>query len=175
MTRTVEQLQLSIEEEDISQRNTAGENLLQRMVFLSPSKCWSEAEERRRVFWAVFLMDRFCSVSTGWNLSLTNADVRRRLPCEGALWEKETEVQAPHFGISDKRSESYEAAGIGGNQALLDAQHDSIGGLAHCIEAAESLSLVTQFFLQHAVDVSNSQQVQRWLIKFKKLDLRLVQ
>lgn len=176
MTRTVEQLQLSVEEDDIAQKNRSGENLLQRMVFLSPSQTWSECEERRRVFWAVFLMDRFCSISTGWNLSLTSADVRRRLPCEGALWEKEVEVQAPHFGISDKRCEYYETSSAHGIPSTLDVQeNDSIGGFAYCIEAVESLSLVSQFFLHHAVDVRNSQQVQMWLIEFKKLDLRLVQ
>ncbi|KAG7135058.1 Thiamine repressible genes regulatory protein thi1 like [Verticillium longisporum] len=52
---------------------------------------------------------------------------------------------------------------------------DSIGGFAYCIEATESLSLVTSFFLQQAVDVTKPQEVQMWLLKFKQLDLRLVQ
>ncbi|KAJ5663323.1 hypothetical protein N7507_004054 [Penicillium longicatenatum] len=72
MVGTVKQLQLGVEEDILSQAQKTGENLIRRMVFLSPSKCWSEAEERRRVFWTVFLMDRFSSVSTGWKASLTS-------------------------------------------------------------------------------------------------------
>lgn len=65
MARTVEQLQLSVEEEHLSSHSQFGETLIRRIAFLKSSTSWREAEERRRVFWAVFLMDRFCSVSTG--------------------------------------------------------------------------------------------------------------
>jgi hypothetical protein len=178
MTRTVEQLQLSVEEDNIdgSGRDKVGETLIRRMVFLKPSKSWSEAEERRRLFWTVFLMDRFCSVSTGWNISLTSADVKRRLPCEGALWEKEREVCAPYFGISDKSGIGHSQSVPTESRASSDPEdQDSIGGFAYSIEATESLALVTNFFLHHVVHVSDAQNVRIWLMKFKELDLRLVQ
>ncbi|GFG23199.1 uncharacterized transcriptional regulatory protein C1683.13c [Aspergillus udagawae] len=176
MTRTVEQLQLSVEESQGDRGSEEGEYLIQRMVFLKPSKFWWQAEERRRVFWTVFLMDRFCSVSTGWNLSLTSADVKRRLPCEGALWEKECEVRAPFFGISDKSTLSSSSPNLVDNEpAKGDTEQDAIGGFAYCIEATESLTLVINFFLQHALDLQNAQKAQLWLMKFKELDLRLVQ
>ncbi|KAH8596303.1 fungal-specific transcription factor domain-containing protein [Bisporella sp. PMI_857] len=169
MTRTVEQLQLSIEDED--QRQPA-EILIKRMAFLPPAKSWTEREERRRVFWNIFLMDRFCSIATGWNFSLTSADVKRRLPCEGALWEegKPLEVPTPYFGVGDKSTE-----GVLPTNRPESQDQASIGGFAYCIEASESLSLVTTFFLRHAVNVSNMQDVQMWLMRFKELDLRLVQ
>lgn len=176
MTRTVEQLQLSVEESQGDRGSGEGEFLIQRMVFLKPSKFWWQAEERRRVFWTVFLMDRFCSVSTGRNLSLTSADVKRRLPCEGALWEKEYEVRAPFFGISDKSTLSSSSPNIVDNDpAKGDPEQDAIGGFAYCIEATESLTLVINFFLQHALNLQNAQKAQLWLMKFKELDLRLVQ
>ncbi|KAF7169696.1 hypothetical protein CNMCM5623_002360 [Aspergillus felis] len=176
MTRTVEQLQLSVEESQGDRGSEEGEYLIQRMVFLKPSNFWWQAEERRRVFWTVFLMDRFCSVSTGWNLSLTSADVKRRLPCEGALWEKEYEVRAPFFGISDKSTFSNSSPNLVDNEpAKGNPEQDAIGGFAYCIEATESLTLVINFFLQHALDLQNAQKAQLWLMKFKELDLRLVQ
>ncbi|PQE19847.1 C6 transcription factor protein [Rutstroemia sp. NJR-2017a BVV2] len=170
MTRTVEQLQLSVEDED---RTQSAEFLIKRMAFLAPCKSWIEREERRRVFWNVFLMDRFCSIATGWNFSLTSADVRRRLPCEGALWEegKPLETPTPYFGVADASSGG---ATMPSRRPELEDQ-SSIGGFAYCIEASESLSLVTSFFLRNAVNVSNVQEVQMWLMKFKELDLRLVQ
>jgi hypothetical protein len=170
MTRTVEQLQLSVEDED---QPRAAELLIKRMAFLPPATTWIEREERRRVFWNVFLMDRFCSIATGWNFSLTSADVKRRLPCEGALWEegKALQTPTPYFGIADKSSGG---GALPTRRPELDDQA-SLGGFAFSIEALESLSLVTTFFLRHELDVSKVQDVQMWLMRFKELDLRLVQ
>lgn len=174
MARTVEQLQLSVEDDELPP--SAGEStvLVHRMAFLQPPVDWSEVEERRRVFWNVFLMDRFCSIATGWNMSLTSQDVRRRLPCEGALWTKGQPLQTPtpYFGVLDKPNGS---DSVLPNSRLENEDETSLGGFAYCIESTESLNLVTSFFLQQAVDVSNAPAVQRWIIKFKQLDLRLIQ
>lgn len=194
MTRTVEQLQLSVEPADDERAHSADtfHNQIKRAAFLPPARDWSELEERRRVFWNVFLMDRFCSIATGWNLSLTSADVKRRLPCEGALWEAgdALETPTPFFGVSDKYNQISTTSPSLGQQNKNKAQasemrlptaraesedQESLGGFAYCIEATESLSLVTSFFLQQAVDVSKAQDVQMWLMRFKQLDLRLVQ
>ncbi|KAL4926115.1 putative C6 transcription factor [Aspergillus undulatus] len=135
-TRTVEHLQLGVEEDDLYSKNQHGETLIRRITFLKPSACCQEAEERRRVFWTAFLMDRFCSVSTGWNISLTGVDVKRRLPCEGTLWQREEETRAPYFGIPDASSPI----------TVDPTETDSIGG-----------------------------KPKLWLMRFKELDLRLVQ
>lgn len=50
MTRTVEQLQLSVENETKS-RDGNIEYLIRRMAFLNAPETWVEAEERRRIFW----------------------------------------------------------------------------------------------------------------------------
>ncbi|VUC30259.1 unnamed protein product [Clonostachys rosea] len=173
MTRTVEQLRLSVEEDDDENSKSSVNSLIRRMAFLPPSSSWAEAEGRRRVFWNVFLMDRFCSIATGWNLSLTTADVKRRLPCEGALWAKSDtlSVPTPYFGVSDQSYKSYPPS-----TGRTDEQEEaSLGGFAYCIEATESLSLVTSFFLQQDLNTSKRDDIQRWLMRFKQLDLRLVQ
>ncbi|CAL5874068.1 uncharacterized protein PFLUO_LOCUS8355 [Penicillium psychrofluorescens] len=176
MVGTVEQLQLSVEEDVLNRATNPGETLIRRMVFLNPSTSWSEAEERRRLFWTVFLMDRFCSVSTGWKISLTSADVKRRLPCEGALWEKEQEVRAPYFGISDSKDTAFSSSVVNSDRESMNGEdHDAIGAFAYNIEATESLALVTNFFLHHAFIVGDAEKAQRWLLKFKELDLRLIQ
>lgn len=174
MTRTAEQLQLSVEDIDKAKSATTSNGVITRIAFLPKAKDWTEDEERRRVFWNIFLMDRFCSISTGWNLSLTSADARRRLPCEGGLWEagEPLQVPTPYFGVSDQSSSK--------DYPLPSARpesedQNSLGGFAYCIEATESLSLVTSFFLQQTVDISRAQDIQLWLMRFKQLDLRLVQ
>jgi hypothetical protein len=54
LTRTVEYLQLTIEPDE-TQRNL----LLRPLILLDTSKDWTDSEERRRLFWNVFLLDRY--------------------------------------------------------------------------------------------------------------------
>ncbi|KAI1643241.1 fungal-specific transcription factor domain-containing protein [Daldinia loculata] len=173
MTRTVEQLQLSVEEDD-QPIATSAKAMIKRMAFLPPARNWSEREERRRVFWNIFQLDRFCSIATGWNLSLTSADVRMRLPCEGALWEagEPLETPTPYFGVADQTGS---VNGALPSARVGEESQESLGGFAYCIEATESLNLVTSFFLQQVIDISMMHEVQVWLMKFKQLDLRLIQ
>lgn len=134
-----------------------------------------------------------------WNTSLTADDVHRRLPADGDLWHKEEAVTTPYFGIWDRS-----AAKIGNSIAFLPTgysgsdhttqsamQHGSpqstshtagaqpdmsgVGAFAYCIEATESLSRVTTFFLQQRINFHDRQEVSSWLTRFKELDLRLVQ
>ncbi len=169
------------------------------MVSLPPAQNWVEEEERRRVFWNIFNLDRFCSVATGWNTSLTADDVHRRLPADGGCWHKGEAVTTPYFGIWDRSN-----AKIGNSIAFLPADYSSpdqgpsteptvphssstipkigaapdmstVGAFAYCIEATESLSRVTTFFLQQRINFHDRREVSSWLTRFKELDLRLVQ
>jgi hypothetical protein len=53
LTRTVEYLQLTVEPDDAQ-----GQPLLRPRILLPKPESALEAEERRRVFWNVFLLDR---------------------------------------------------------------------------------------------------------------------
>lgn len=197
LTRTVEYLQLSVEPV-----NHDTQPLLKPMISLPPAQGWVEEEERRRVFWNIFNLDRFCSVATGWNTSLTADDVHRRLPADGGCWHKGEAVTTPYFGIWDRS-----IAKIGNSIAFLPANYttsgqkelstesdepqsgpatvrssgstspdmSTVGAFAYCIEATESLSRVTTFFLQQRINFQDRRDVSSWLTRFKELDLRLVQ
>lgn len=153
---------------------------------------WTELEERRRLFWVVFLLDRFCSISTGWNTSLTADDVHRRLPADGGYFTREEPVTTPYFGIWNKHS-----ARIGKSLAHVPAQYNEddpvelpsghsptsangyidaskLGAFAYAVEATESLSQVTTFFLQQPINWQDKDHALNWLTRFKELDLRLV-
>jgi hypothetical protein len=189
LTRTVEYLRLTVEPEEI-QRHP----LRKPLTLLADVSDWTEIEERRRLFWNIFLLDRFCSITTGWSTSLTSDDVHRRLPCDGGLWAREEMSETPFFGIwnksaakignsiafipahyptPDHEDESTRSPGATSNSTVVDTS--KLGAFAYCIEATESLSQVTTFFLQQKVDFQNRQEVRSWLTRFKELDLRLVQ
>ncbi|KAJ4257994.1 hypothetical protein NW762_008131 [Fusarium torreyae] len=194
LTRMVEYLQLTIECEEADRSSFS-----RPYTSLHASQGWTEAEERRRVFWCVFNLDRFCSVTTAWNTSLTSDDVNRRLPCDGITWRKEDPVYTPYFGIWDK------SAGRIGNPIAFLPSHSiaapatvdedgmtpseattspgavasavdmsTVGAFAYCIEATESLSRVTSYFLQQKVNIKDHKDLSSWLTRFKELDVRLV-
>jgi hypothetical protein len=134
-------------------------------------------------------------VSTGWNTSLTSEDVHRRLPADGGYFTREEPVTTPYFGIWNKSS-----ARIGKSLAYVPPQYNEedpvladtvpgtspgstngptdsskLGAFAYCLEATESLSQVTTFFLQQRINWQDKEHAVNWLTRFKELDLRLVQ
>ncbi|KAF2853081.1 hypothetical protein T440DRAFT_318257 [Plenodomus tracheiphilus IPT5] len=190
LTRTIDYLQLTTEP-----TSSQSGSLMTPVRLVAPSNDWTELEERRRLFWIVFLLDRFCSVSTGWNTSLTADDVHRRLPADGGYFTREEPVITPYFGIWNKA-----AARIGRSLAHVPAQYNEedptveqhpgtgaspssangfidaskLGAFAYCVEATESLSQVTTFFLQQRINWQDKEHAISWLTRFKELDLRLV-
>lgn len=155
-TRIVEQLGLAVEEEDAAQ-----DKLLNRIGFLPSAKTPTERESLRRIFWCIFLQDRFCSVSTGWNTSLTSTDIKRRLPVEGCFWRDRVDKKARYFDID--------------NLTIDPADDiDAIGGLAYLVEASECLNRVATFLLRETVDISNNDSLRRWFELFQSLDAMLV-
>ncbi|RFN54291.1 hypothetical protein FIE12Z_1417 [Fusarium flagelliforme] len=157
LTRMVEYLQLTVECEEADRSSFS-----QPYISLHPSRGWTEAEERRRVF------------------CLTSDDVNRRLPCDGITWRKEDPVSTPYFGIWDK------SAGRIGNPIAFLPSHSivapttvdedgmtpseattspgavassidmsTVGAFAYRIEATESLSRVTSYFLQQKVNIKD--------------------
>lgn len=54
------------------------------------------------------------------------------------------------------------------------ADMSTIGAFAYRVEATESLSRVTTFFLKQKINYRDRQEMGSWLMRFKELDLRLV-
>lgn len=55
LTRTVNYLQLTVEPDDDSRK----QQLLRSLSVLDKPQDWTESEGRRRLFWVIFLLDRF--------------------------------------------------------------------------------------------------------------------
>lgn len=142
------------------------------------------------------MLDRFCSVTTGWDTSLTSDDVHRRLPADGGYFTREEPVITPFFGIwnkaaarigrslanvpapyseEDPTADQPQGQGASPNSANGYIDASKLGAFAYCVEATESLSQVTTFFLQQKINAQDKEHAVSWLTRFKELDLRLVQ
>lgn len=77
-----------------------------------------------------------------------------------------------HYASPDQGGEIQSPAGQSASAAV---DVSKLGAFSYCIEATESLSQVTSFFLQQKVVLNDRQEMSNWLTRFKELDLRLVQ
>ncbi|KAK1633802.1 hypothetical protein BDP81DRAFT_482866 [Colletotrichum phormii] len=173
LTRTVEYLQLTVEHDDADRSS-----LSQPFVSLAPPDSWTEAEERRRVFWNVFKLDRLISVTMGWNTRVT--------PYFG-IWDKAAgRIGNPiafipsHYaptlqtGAAEEEIHTPSDAGTSPGAPAASVDMSTVGAFVYCIEATESLSRVTSYFLQQRINMRDQRDISSWLTRFKELDLRLV-
>lgn len=137
------------------------------------------------------------------NTSLTAADVSRRLPICGGHWYHETPAATPYFGIWDRsvaginksvtfipayywstspstNVDAYETCStsptdVRPGTASETVDMSTVGAFAYFVESMESLSRVMAYFLHQKINFDDKQEVSNWLIRFKELDLRLVQ
>lgn len=172
MAQTVKQLHLDVENRDGKHDTTKAS--INSANLIQSNKSWSRAEDHRRIFWNIFIIDRLCSIMTGSNSLLSNGDIKRRLPCNGEIWErsKVLDVTAPYFGIADRQSQLDQSLPMDESDG---EDRDLLGGFAFCVEATESLSLVTSFARHQDLKFPESRQAQVWLTDFKQLDMRLRQ
>ncbi|PNP85310.1 hypothetical protein FNYG_01369 [Fusarium nygamai] len=186
LTRTVEYMGLSVEPEMYQRKR----GLLSDSSSLPEPRDWLEEEERRRIFWNVFILDKISSIIKGWSPGIDSEHVRRRLPICGGSWFHNEPAITPYFGNWDETvlqnshgtspysvgSNAGGPAGTRNTRASDKATGDisKIGALAYYIQSIDLLCQISNSFLQPAVDLANRQEVSLWLTKFKELDLRLV-
>ncbi|PWY80622.1 hypothetical protein BO70DRAFT_46469 [Aspergillus heteromorphus CBS 117.55] len=62
---------------------------------LPPANDWTEKEERRRVFWAAFCIDRYASIGTGWPFTIDERDISSKLPASDESFIENTPQETP--------------------------------------------------------------------------------
>ncbi|VUC36515.1 unnamed protein product [Clonostachys rosea] len=195
LTRMAEFLGICVEQSEVKAHTES---------FFTPSpqalpQSWAEEEETRRVFWNIFILDRLCSITTGWKAALTADNSSRRLPVCGTFWNENAPRVTPYFSIWDKSAtqisnsvaflpahsvspkQPVEPPNNGENispgdtsQSTSDLNTSNTGAFAYFVESLESLYQVNEYFLRQRVDFGNRQEVFSWLTRFKELDFRLV-
>ncbi|KAJ3549969.1 hypothetical protein NM208_g218 [Fusarium decemcellulare] len=196
LTRTVEYLQLNYEEVERSKRP-----FVEPLSPIKKAVDWVQEEERRRLFWNVFNLDRFCSITTGWGTSIKDDEIRRRLPANGTYWYAEIPVVCPFLGPGKSSVGKVGSSGTfdrsqywtkrltsaldshtmsrtatttpleSGNESLSAS---AMGGFSYAVQATQYLKQVVTGFVYPDVDSGNQQEVTAWLTRFKELDLQLV-
>lgn len=103
------------------------------MLDAAPHLPYAEQEERRRVFWSVYLLDRLVSCGRGRPPAIVDASCHLQLPCDDVIWKNGAWKKTPTL---DELS----------NRALLHLERQ--GPFAHVIVMAYAVGRVAQYMLQ---------------------------
>ncbi|OKL59982.1 hypothetical protein UA08_04948 [Talaromyces atroroseus] len=158
MVRTVLQLNLQVES-GLSQSSAAREKAplgpLRDSILPQPIS-WIEEEGRRRLFWMIYIIERYSAVATTADFVLNEAEIDRYLPCRYDLFSQNRPVETRY------------SRGPGRSSILIN-QPENLGSFSYHCEVMRSLSRV-QMFLQTPVDICSLAEVEQWQNSYRELD-----
>ena len=126
---------------------------------LAQPASWIEDEERRRLFWMLYVLDRYASVAATTNFSLDDCEVDRALPCRYDLFSKNQPVETKWFRSPDS------------TEAVIN-RPQNLGSFSYHCEVLRILSRIHRF-LRQPIDVGSLADVHRWRETYRELDADL--
>jgi hypothetical protein len=159
ITRSVVQLGLAVESKSTLIAPAYPSIYTLRAVTLSEPDSWIEDESRRRLFWMVYLLDRYSTLATAFNFALDDKDIDRKLPCKDEFFMKNHPVETRWFHYSGDRADYLSHA-------------DHVGSFGLYVEILGILSRI-HTFLKRPVDIGALSDVEEWQATYRKLDNEL--
>ncbi len=108
-------------------------------MILPEPKDFIEEESRRRLFWMIYLLDRYATIATAFEFALNDREIDRTLPCRDDLWVKNLKVETRWFSTEDHPDDG-EGGHIVGTSENLGAFSYYIEILASCPRSTTSSS-----------------------------------
>ncbi|KAH8698290.1 putative C6 transcription factor [Talaromyces proteolyticus] len=130
-----------------------------RANVLPDPETWIEDESRRRLFWMVYLLDRYSTIATAFDFVLDEKDIDRKLPCRDEFFIRNQPVETRWFQAAVDRVD-YTSHG------------ENVGSFGFYIEILGILSRIHQF-LKRPVDIGALSDVEEWQATYRKLDSEL--
>jgi hypothetical protein len=159
ITRSVVQLGLAVESKSSLINPLYPSIYTLRAVTLSEPDSWIEDESRRRLFWMVYLLDRYSTLATAFNFALDDIDIDRKLPCKDDYFMKNQPVETRWFHCSSDRADYISHA-------------ENVGSFGLYVEILGILSRI-HLFLKRPVDIGVLSDVEEWQATYRKLDSEL--
>ncbi|QUC20468.1 uncharacterized protein UV8b_04709 [Ustilaginoidea virens] len=165
ITRAVVQLGLAVESNSFLVSPSYASIYTLRAMILPEPKDFVEDESRRRLFWMVYVLDRYATIATAFEFSLADKEIDRTLPCRDHLWMQNQRVDTKWFKARERGHEGELAA-------HEVCEPGNVGPLAYYIEVLGILSKI-HTFLKKPVDIGALGDVEQWQLRYKELDKRL--
>lgn len=159
VSRSVVQLGLAVEATTTLTASVYPSISTLRAAVLPEAKTWIEDEERRRLFWAVYLLDRYATVATAFEFALNEKEIDRRLPCRDELFSANKPVQTRSFKTFDRTRYSTSST-------------DVHGPFSYLVDLLGVLSSI-HHFLKRPIDIGSLVDVEHWQGTYRALDSEL--
>jgi len=169
ITRSVVQLGLAVESNSFSVSPNYTSIYTLRAMILPEPRDFIEEESRRRLFWMIYLLDRYATISTAFEFALDDKEIDRTLPCRDDLWIKNQKVETRWFHASDSHSSDLSAANPETSHEYEVNKPENLGAFSYYIEILGILSKIHKF-LKQPVDISALSDVETWQMRYKELD-----
>lgn len=156
ITRSVVQLGLSVETTSFTVSPNYPSIYTLRAMVLPEPKTWIEEESRRRLFWMIYLLDRYATIATAFEFALDEKEIDRRLPCRDDLWSKNQPVATRWFRTSERTEYNVD-------------KPENLGTFSYYIEILGILSKIHKF-LKKPVDIGALSDVEKWQGEYRELD-----
>jgi len=159
MARSVVQLGLAVETTSSSVAPIYPSIYTLRAMTLPESNSFIEDEARRRLFWMIYLLDRYATLATAFEFALDDKEIDRKLPCRDDLWARNQPVETRWFQPPDSAEYHVDIP-------------DNLGSFAYYIEILGILSEIHRF-LKKPVDIGALSDVEQWQQQYRQLDSKL--
>lgn len=130
-----------------------------RATVLPDARSPIEDEERRRLFWTVYMLDRYATIATAFEFALDDKEVDRRLPCRDDIFSSNKAVETKWFRQSNQNRYATNLMDVHGHFAY------------HC----ELLGILGRIhlFLKRPIDIGSLSDVEHWQGTYRALDSEL--
>ncbi|CZT50953.1 related to Zn(II)2Cys6 transcriptional activator [Rhynchosporium secalis] len=134
-----------------------------RSRLLNPPISWIENEERRRLFWVVYSMDRYTTLGTYSRFAIDEKTARRRLPCRYDLFSEDRHVETrwPRWDDSHDHVEE---------DTVQNAAN--LGSYSYHCELLKIMSQ-THEFLEVPLNIDSQHDINNWRSRYSELDQNL--
>ena len=155
ITRSAVQLGLSVETSSQLVAPKAASIYTLRAVVLPEPANFIEDETRRRLFWMIYILDRYATMPTAFDFALDEREMDRKLPCRDDLFARNQHVETRWF--SPRAPER-----------AID-RPENLGSFSFYIEVVGIISRIHQF-LRKPVDIASSNDVESWQSEYRNLN-----
>ncbi|KAI2384335.1 hypothetical protein LOY87_006434 [Ophidiomyces ophidiicola] len=129
-----------------------------RANILPDPKTWIEEEGRRRLFWMVYLLDRYSTIATAFDFALDDKEIDRKVPCKTDYFLRDQPSETRWFETQSRTD--------------YMNRRDHLGSFGFYIEVLGILSRI-HLFLKRPVDIGALPDVEQWQSTYRTLDNEL--
>ncbi|KAF1966648.1 C6 transcription factor-like protein [Bimuria novae-zelandiae CBS 107.79] len=161
ITRSIINLGLSVENSSPKVAPQYASIYTLRAILLPEPTDWIMEESRRRLFWMIYVLDRYATVATAFEFALDEKEIDRQLPCRDEFFTRNASVETRWFRTSTRADYTMN-------------RPENLGAFSYYVEILEILSRIHNF-LKQPVDITSLTDVEKWQSEYRTLDSALEQ